>query len=720
MAQTSPTLKRHGHLWVSLLLAVAVLLISITILHYQGELRLRLQQIGDDSAMSDPAAFWSFWTEPLVSSLIWLLVGLLIILAMIGIRRGRWWPLSVIAAISLGLIVAVVQVTQPGSILAQVTATEQTVYQDAIDLFRAGDYTTSAAKFERLLTAAADESIRLEAGGWLSGVHYHQHDYEASLTNACNYARQTSSAQRYWKPNIITLHWVIYDLGKTSASLDEAIQQLDNIAACAGVAEASHFWLTISPDLYVAIKDAYYFDTTRLSPTTRAALLSLYERYPQEADADLALLALGDYDRLIQQFPESPLLDRAYYSRAVHADEDGDLDAARPAYQAFIDRFPTGLRTYTAVRRVGDIFVEQGDIPAALAHFLNTTYPNGVKVAVGAERYSEVFRPEILYLLDVKMNAADIQRFITQHPDAPAQDLLRFSLAASLLAEDRYAEAKAIFQTLAQAVPDATNLQQPSRENLDKIVRLEAAQNSSDPAETLNLALYLLQDRPIFYNELWPSRRSMLYKQGAPWSYYLQHNDHLRAIALLQQYIDQNPNAPRAEEALFALGQAYADLGGSNAFLPFAAPSGYDVKTLRQKAVESFKTLVHQYPHSKYSDTALAETGLVYIEDAPVEPEPAIKEFRALAQDYPTHRLANNALNWVAYLECELADEEQSGSTAWREKYQQAQADYQVILDKYPDGHVGRTAQRNIIAIQDALAHPEKYAYAPVCLPNVP
>jgi outer membrane protein assembly factor BamD (BamD/ComL family) len=719
MTSTSLSSNRRVRLLNALLLVASILLIGVTILHYQGELRLRLQQIGEDSAASGLALDWSFWAQPVMKGIAWALLGILIVLTLLRARRGRLSPAGAIVAISIILVAVAVQLVQSSSIHDQVTASEQAVYQNAIDIFRAGDYTTSAEKFERLRQMAEDQSIRLEVSGWLSGARYHQNDYEASVAAACDYARQASSAQRYWQPNIITLRWAIYELGKTSANLDEAIQRLDRITSCQGVVEASPFWLAISPKLYLVATDLYAFDQANPDPETRAALQRLVERYPHEAYADLALLALGDYDQLIQQYPESSWLDRAYYGRAARADENNDLEQARLAYQAFIDRFPTHPRTVRTMRRVGHILEEQGDPAAALRYFLQAPYPVGAPDET--EGYAAPFREDILYLLDVKMTADDVQRFIARHPTVPAPALLRFSLAANLLAEDRYAEARAIFQSLAQAAPAGTKLQRLSQDNLDKIAVIQAALSNSDPEAMLNLALYLLQDRPVFYNELWNDhRRATVDGRGAPWSYYLQHNDDLRAIALLQKYLDQHPGAPRAEEALFALGQAYAALGGSNAFLPFDAPSGYDVKALRQKAVETFTTLVRKYPNSKYFDRALAETGLVYIEDEPVEPEPAIKQFRALARNYPEHHLANNALNWVAYLECELADAEQSGSAARREKYEQAQTDYQVILDKYPDGHVGRTAQRNMLAIQDALAHPEKYTYAPVCVPNVP
>jgi outer membrane protein assembly factor BamD (BamD/ComL family) len=718
MAQPSPALKRHGRLWGSLLLTVIILLISISILHYQGNLRLALLQIGDDSATSGLALNWSFWAQPVIDGVIWLLLGLAIILILICAPQG--WSLCVgaLVALLIVIVVAAAELTRFSSIHAQVMASEQTVYQNAIDAFRSGDYGTAAAKFERLQTAAKDESLRLEASGWLSGVHYQQHAVEASLTHACTYARQATPAQRYWKPNIITLHWAIYELGRTSPTLDEAIQRLDDLVACMRVAEASHFWLTISPGLYVAITDAAYFDTATLNPATRAALRQLLDRYPHETAADLALLALGDYDRLIRDYPESALLDRAYYARAMRADENGDLEAARLAYQAFIDRFPENPRTLRTIQRVGNILKEQGDLAGALAYFLQAPFPAGKPNE--ADGYTTHFRADILYLLDVEMSVADVRHFIELHPAAPAPALLRFSLAAKLLAEDRYAEAQTLFQALAQSAPADSKLHRLSQNNLDKIALIQSSLNSTEPEALPNLAQYLLQDQPVFYNELWGSRRRTLEQRGAPWAYYLQHNDHLRAITLLQRYLDQQPDASRTAEALFMLGKAYAELGGSNAFLPFDAPLGYDVKAMRQKAVDTFTMLLQRYPNSFYFDEALAKTGLVYIEDEPIDPESAIKQFRALAQNYPTHRLANNALNWVAYLECGLAAQEETGSTLWREKFQQAQADYQVILEKYPDGHVGRTARYNIDAIQDALAHPEKYTYTRVCTPNLP
>ncbi len=719
MTSTPSSIERRTRLLNSLLLMVGVLPISVTILHYQGELYLRLQQIGANSVTSSFVLDWSFWAQPVMEGIAWTLLGILIVLTLFCARRGWLSPISALIAIPIILITVAAQLVQSNSVQAQVTASEQAVYQNAIDVFRAGDYTTSAEKFERLRQLADNQSIRLEASGWLSGAYYHQNDYEASVTAACRYAQQTSSAQRYWQANILTLHWAIYGLGTASANLDEAIGRLDHITACQNVAEAAHFWLTISPRLYLVATDLYAFDQANPTPETRAALQRLIERYPHEAYADLALLILGDYDQLIQRYPESGWLDRAYYGRALRADDQHNLAQARLAYQAFIDRFPENPRTFEAIRHVGRILEEQGDLAGALAYFLQAPYPAGKPSE--AEGYTTPFREDILYLLDVEMSVADIQHFVAQHPDAPAPALLRFSLAAKLLAEDRYAEAQTLFQAVAQAAPADSELQRWSQDNLAKITLIQTALNSAEPEATLDLALYLLQDRPVFYNELWgSSRRYTLERRGAPWAYYLQHNDQLRTITLLQKYLAQQPEAPRTAQALFVLGQTYAALGGSNAFLPFDAPAEYDVTSLRQKAVGTFMTLIQRYPNSLYFDEALAQTGLVYIEDEPIDPELAIKQFRALAQNYPTNHLANNALNWVAYLECELADQEETGSAIWREKYQQAQADYQVILDKYPDGHVGRTARYNIDAIQDALAHPEKYTYAQVCKPNLP
>ncbi|HSD85842.1 MAG TPA: hypothetical protein VLG46_18405, partial [Anaerolineae bacterium] len=287
MTQSSSSPNRRRRLLNSLLLVVAALLIGVTFLHYQGELHLRLQQIGGEDVASTPALDWSFWAQPLIGGVAWLLLGILLLLTLLYVWRSWLSPRGAAMVIPTILLAAAVQLAQPGSIQAQVAASEQAVYQSAIDIFRAGDYADAAKKFERLQQMAEDQSIRMEADGWLSGAHYHQNDYEASVTAACNYARQASSAQRYWQPNIITLHWAIYELGKSSANLDEAIQRLDHITACEGIAEASHYWLAISPGLYVLINDASYFDEAKLNPTVRATLLHLIERYSHEAYADL-------------------------------------------------------------------------------------------------------------------------------------------------------------------------------------------------------------------------------------------------------------------------------------------------------------------------------------------------------------------------------------------------------------------------------------------------
>lgn len=85
-------------------------------------------------------------------------------------------------------------------------------------------------------------------------------------------------------------------------------------------------------DLYVEFADNYSDDTIAATYLHRAAQVC--------NGLDCIDEMVTYYDRVIDEYPEYRHLDECYYEKGIYLDNAGRKDAARDAYQQFLDNYP--------------------------------------------------------------------------------------------------------------------------------------------------------------------------------------------------------------------------------------------------------------------------------------------------------------------------------------------------------------------------------------------
>lgn len=115
----------------------------------------------------------------------------------------------------------------------------------------------------------------------------------------------------------------------------------------------------------------------------------------------------------------------------------------------------------------------------------------------------------------------------------------------------------------------------------------------------------------------------------------------------------------------------------------------------RSLAHDSFKRIVDEFPDTEWAPKAQAEIAQLYLLP-PWDFERARAEFRTLIRRWSDHELANNSLMWIARTYLWDARSSRAGSPICIANYEEAIRAYQELLERYPQGHVGQEARKEL------------------------
>jgi TolA-binding protein len=197
------------------------------------------------------------------------------------------------------------------------------------------------------------------------------------------------------------------------------------------------------------------------------ALEAALAAQPKGRQADEALLLLGHVyyrlhntakaqetlHKLVAEFPESKLLERAHYRLAEYAAAGGDAKTAAAEYRLVAEKWPDGPLAPHALNGQGWALFDSGDFAAAEAALdaLLAKYPQH-KLAPRARYARGMARQQLGKFPEA---AADLAAFLDT-PDAAAAEKsdARFTLGLCQVALKKWPEAAATFQTLLKQDPN--------------------------------------------------------------------------------------------------------------------------------------------------------------------------------------------------------------------------------------------------------------------------
>jgi tetratricopeptide (TPR) repeat protein len=606
-----------------------------------------------------------------------------------------------------------------------------------------------------------------EIWAYLSHIDYQEQRFETSFEEACKSLLVNSDVPQT-EIAIESLRGSIYDLAHTGDT-EYAEAFLERIAVRYGepcVSEASPYWLAISPDLMNAFEiDIFqkhaawwkYFPVRieRDIPSERyveyveererqirlnrqryeqdmAYLERLVETFPDKNYVDYALFFLGRYLDIIVSHRNSPLLDEAYYAWGLQAFGGQSYKEAVRRYRSFLDRFENHDWRDDALWRIAKAHFVLGDYPQALRYLtLSKNEPYADSYVHEVDLYCD-----IAYVMDVGMNEEEIQHYARLNTDPEVDLILKFTLALKYLGSEEYDKAQALYEKLVEPYPGlevsaylteeedlGLTLARLSAEKIKMINKIEEILEASPPDSLYDLAEFYSFNPSIFENRLLGYLSCVnIVEGGFPPDYFMTRNAPYRAAELLRTLVESYPDLERLEAVIRIMAESY-DTAASDRTLTDPAA----IEQMRVGAVAGYRWLLARLPEdSTEFDEVFEAVGAVYLH-RPNFYEPGLwyyteadirglqREYTRLAKEYPNHHLTNNALNWVAWSYCYLAnlyvfapDVEDPDWAEYEENYRQALAVYRQLSKMDPLSGITQNAIKAAAIIEEKLANPNE------------
>lgn len=444
-------------------------------------------------------------------------------------------------------------------------------------------------------------------------------------------------------------------------NLEHAVEVVDQLKEEYPNENVSYVWFAISPRQYDNLNN-YGLVYPPSEDSDRNKLWNhLVENYPDDPHLDYAYYFLGDYQKIIDDYPYSKLTEKAYYARAnyyrdsivdaIYDDEKEldrvDLELTKEFYTEYLQKYSDSRFTYKAVYDVSNLCdlmyskydedVHYYDFIYALMSMQDNDYVYERNRTIGSILRSMKY--EFIYGKDLVEMSEHTRQYLENED---IYDSYKYDIWSGLANNAFY--------------KGELELADEYFRNIDKY--------NYD-----NFDLYRL----ISLSELKP---------------YLGRND---AEALFKK-----AEVLRSNEEYFASVYIYdklVKLNLSNEDLSKAymlRASSSKKNRVYDEMLESYEYIVENLDRTSFADDALAEIGVHYLL-AEEEYEKSREIFREVIEKYPERNAVNNAYNWIAW-------------SYLREKdYENALVAYEELKEKFPLNRFGRNAIPNIKKIKELM-----------------
>jgi len=420
----------------------------------------------------------------------------------------------------------------------------------------------------------------------------------------------------------------------------------------------------------------------------------------------------------------------------LQAFEEQSYKEAVRRYRSILDHFENHDWRNDALWRIAKAYFALGNYPQALRYL--TLSKN--ELYADSNVHEVNLYCDIAYVADVGLDKEGIQQYARLNTDPEVDLILKFTLALKHLASGEYDKAQALYEKLAELDPDVEELTysteehfgltlaQLSAEKIEVIDRIEEILEASPPDSIYDLAEFCSFNPSVFENRLLGYLSCVNIAKGVfPPDYFMTHNALYRSAELLNTLVDSYPDFERTEEVIRMVAENYEAAASDPTLMDPAA-----IEQIRVKAVAAYRWLLARLPEdSGEFDEVFEAIGGVYLNrpdfDRPwpwryteADIRGLQREYTRLAEEYPNHHLANNALNWVAWSYCYLAnlytfspDAEKPAWMKYEQNYRQALAVYRQLSQMDPFSGITRNAIKAASIIEKKLTDPSQRTPVP-------
>ena len=443
--------------------------------------------------------------------------------------------------------------------------------------------------------------------------------------------------------------------------LDYAIEVVDQLREEYPNENVSYVWFAISPRQYDILNNTGLVYPPEEDSDRNQLWEYLATNYPNDPYIDYAYYFLGDYQIIIDDYPNSNLIEKAVYARAnelyrvvlkvIYNDKEKldrvDLAVAKDYYEKYLQAYPDSRYSYRALSDVVDLcdtmYMRYGEdehyfdfINAIMDMQDNGYYYNrqkSIKDILRSVKYNYIYNNN---LVDISEDAGE---FLGDEEISSSFKYYIWSgLANNAFYKGELESANDYFANI--------NKHQFDRFDLYRLITLSEL-------------------KPL----LGKSDVDSLFEKAE----VLRSNDEYYASVYIY-------------DKLVKLKLSDKEL--SKAYMLRASSSKKN--RVYDEMLESYEYIVENLDHTDFADDALAEIGVHYLLTEK-EYDKAREIFREVIKKYPETNAINNAYNWIAW------------SYLQEEDYENALIAYEELKEKFPTNRFGKNAVPNIKKIKEKL-----------------
>jgi len=443
--------------------------------------------------------------------------------------------------------------------------------------------------------------------------------------------------------------------------LEYAIEVVDRLKEEYPNENVSYVWFAISPRQYDILNDTGIVYPPKEESDRNKLWNYLASNYPDDPYIDYAYYFLGDYQKIIDDYPNSKLIEKAKYARAnelfrivlevIYNDKDKldrvDLALTKDYYEKYLQTYPDSEYTRRAVSDIiylcDRMYWKYGEDDHYF-EFINAImdmefsgYNYGRQKIINRILYSAKYN--FIYnksLIEVSEKARE---FLDDEDISSSTKYYIWSgLANNAFYKGELELADGYFGNI-------------EKQNLDRF------------------DLYRL----IVLSELKPLLGETDVDSLFEMADILRSNDEYYASVYIYNKLVK---LKLSDEEL------------SKSYMLRASSSKKN--RVYDEMLESYEYIVLNLDHTDFADDALAEIGVHYLL-AEEEYEKAREIFREVIKKYPETNAVNNSYNWIAWSYLKEKD------------YENALVAYEELKDKFPTNRFGRNAIPNIKKIKEVL-----------------
>lgn len=442
--------------------------------------------------------------------------------------------------------------------------------------------------------------------------------------------------------------------------LEYAIEVVDQLKIEYPKENVSYMWFAISPRQYDVLNTEGIVYPPEEDSERNKLWKYLVKNYPNDLHIDYALYFLGDYEELINKYPNSELIEKAMYARAndllrivinvIYNEEKLDridLALTKNYYEEYLENYPDSDFSYRAswdiVVLCNAMYYNYGED----AHYFD--FINAIR-----EMEFNTYNYNRYKIISRILSAA--KSYYINH-----DDLISLSDSAKEFLEDEKVSQSSKYYIWSGLANNAFYKGE-----------LELAKeyfNYINRRDMDKFDLYRLITLAEMETVLGRTDADSLFEKA---EILRRNGEYFASVYIYNQLVKMNIS----DEAL------------SKAYMLRASSSKKN--RVYDEMLESYEYIVNHLNHTEFADDALAEIGVHYLLSEKAY-DHSREIFREVIKKYPQTNAVNNAYNWIAW------------SYLQEEDYENALIAYEELLDKFPTNRFGKNAIPNIKKIKKIL-----------------